>query len=124
MRAQRWPGNVRQLQNFIERLVVLSDDEVVTDNDVKRELSQGVPFPTLATKSAVAGHQSAASASGESPTTTSGGSLSLDEHVRKAEHKALVRALKRAQGNRTLAARLLGVGRATLYKKMQEYGVS
>ncbi len=122
LRAQRWPGNVRQLQNFVERLVVLSDDEVVTESDVRRELTQGVPFPTLATKGqpAVAAPEPAAAA----PATTGSGCLPLDEEIRKAEAKALVNALKRAQGNRTLAARLLGVGRATLYKKMQEYGVS
>jgi two-component system, NtrC family, response regulator AtoC len=125
LRAQRWPGNVRQLQNFVERLVVLSDTEVVTEKDVKRELVQGIPFPTLSTKAPLASlHESAAAPSGESPPTTGSAFLPLDEEVRLVEQRALVRALKRAQGNRTLAARLLGVGRATLYKKMQEYGVS
>jgi two-component system, NtrC family, response regulator AtoC len=124
LRAQRWPGNVRQLQNFVERLVVLSDDEIVTDHDVKRELSQGVPFPTLASRAQVSeAVGGAAPPTGASPTTGTG-CLPLDEEIRKAEQSALIRALKRAKGNRTLAARLLGVGRATLYKKIQEYGIS
>ena len=38
--AQPWPGNVRQLQNFVERLVVLADDDVIRRADVERELSR------------------------------------------------------------------------------------
>jgi two-component system response regulator AtoC len=125
LRAQRWPGNVRQLQNFVERLVVLSDEEVIADHDVKRELSQGIPFPTLATK-APSGNppESLRAATAAAPSSTGAPYVPLDKEIRKAEEEALVRALKHAKGNRTLAARLLGVGRATLYKKMHEYGVS
>jgi DNA-binding NtrC family response regulator len=46
----------------------------------------------------------------------------LDATIRAAERKAIERALRHAKGNRTLAARLLGVGRATLYVKLDEHG--
>src|SRR5262249_55641097 len=38
--AQPWPGNVRQLQNFVERLIVMSDGPAITETDVRRELSR------------------------------------------------------------------------------------
>src|SRR5581483_1715689 len=41
--AASWPGNVRQLQNFIERLIVLSPSNALSADDVKRELSREAP---------------------------------------------------------------------------------
>ena len=89
--AQPWPGNVRQLQNFVERLVVLSDS--LDAAAVERELSRA-------------------------PAAAAG---SLDARRAEAEKAALEEALKRAGGNRTLAARLLGVSRRTLYNKLAEH---
>jgi DNA-binding NtrC family response regulator len=43
--------------------------------------------------------------------------------VRHAERRALLKALERAKGNRTQAARLLGIGRRTLYSKLEEYSI-
>jgi two-component system response regulator AtoC len=48
--------------------------------------------------------------------------LPLDAIVKNAERQALERALAQAGGNRSAAARLLGVSRTTLYAKLQEYG--
>jgi len=47
----------------------------------------------------------------------------LDAEMRAAEKKAIERALRHAGGNRTLAARLLGVSRSTLYLKLEEHGM-
>jgi len=93
---QPWPGNIRQLQNFVERLVVLSDGPVLTARDVGRELEQLAPVTH------------------DAP---------LDEARKGAERVAVVDALARAQGNRTRAARLLGVSRRTLYNKLAEHGL-
>jgi two-component system response regulator AtoC len=112
---QSWPGNVRQLQNFVERLVVLNDDKdaVIRAADVQRELSRtqglsGAPPP---------GAPAPAGAPAPTPPGT------LDEKRREAEREALLDALKRAGDNRTLAARLLGVSRRTLYNKLEEHGL-
>ncbi len=102
--AQPWPGNVRQLQNFIERLVVLSDGPVLTQVDVARELgrippgSGGAPVPEASTVDD-----------------------SLSAKRRDAEVEALKEALSRAGNNRTLAARILGVSRRTLYNKLEAH---
>jgi two-component system, NtrC family, response regulator AtoC len=102
-----WPGNVRQLQNFVERLVVFSDGPVIDVGDVERELARE---GTLA-RPARAGESGREEAN-------------LDLRRREAEKDAIKTALKRAGDNRTLAARLLGVSRRTLYNKLEEYGIS
>ncbi len=118
LRGQRWPGNVRQLQNFVEKLVVLAEGDSITAAHVKAELSERAPFATQAT---------GAVAASTAATTTSRGPndvLPLSEELRKAERRALRRALDVAKGNRSLAARILGVSRGTLYNKLDEHGLT
>lgn len=115
LEAERWPGNVRQLQNFIERLIVLCDDDLITADDVRREMSQGQPITT---------HASRAPSTLRTADITRSQIVPLTEEVRQAERKALVRALKYTRGNRTLAARILCISRATLYNKLVEHGLS
>jgi two-component system response regulator AtoC len=110
LRRERWPGNVRQLQNFVERLVVLTASSVITLRDVTDELSRQVRFVTQAPSSIVAPQAAVTPDDG-----------SLEEQVRHAEREALKRALDRAKGNRTVAARILGINRRTLYNKIVEY---
>jgi two-component system, NtrC family, response regulator AtoC len=121
LRGQRWAGNVRQLQNFIERLVVLSQADRLGEEDVRAELGRQVRFTTqssgthasvLAASSALSEHQRPASVVGP-----------LEADMFAAEKKAIERALRHAQGNRSLAARLLGVSRSTLYAKLEEHGL-
>jgi len=113
LEAHGWPGNVRQLQNFIERLVVLSDSPTLSTTDVQRELGrQAGPAGTPAL--------------GAVPPTSSSASLdanTLESRRKEAEKDALGSALQRAGNNRTLAARLLGVSRRTLYNKLEEHGL-
>ncbi len=100
--AQEWPGNVRELSNFIERLVVFVEGDRVRASDIEHELArqprrgrpQSVPAPSSAE--------------------------TLDERREEAERAAILDALDRAGGNRTKAARLLGVSRRTLYNKLAE----
>ncbi len=124
LRAQRWPGNVRQLQNFVERLVVLAAGPNIGEADVAAELSKQVRFVTQV------------GATGPAPRTTrlvpadadpAPGQASvvgpLGEEIKNAEKKALERALRHAAGNRSLAARLLGISRSTFYAKLEEHGL-
>lgn len=106
LRAQPWPGNVRQLQNFLERLVVLAPNDALSAADVERELARaGAP------------------ASSPSGVQTSAGQGSLDDRRKDAERGAVQDALDQAKGNRALAARLLGVSRRTLYYKLEALGL-
>ena len=110
--SQRWPGNVRQLQNFVERLVVLSDHDRIRGVDVERELMR-VPGSITRTQVGTDGP----------PPSSTGSDLSLDGQRKETERDALVRALTQSANNRTRAARLLEVSRRTLYNKLKEHGL-
>jgi two-component system, NtrC family, response regulator AtoC len=118
LREQRWPGNIRQLENFIERLVVLSDDVVLGKEQVRGELSRHARFTTQRIAEAPVNAAVPAPLSEPGPISHV---APLDSELRVAERKALVRALKHADGNRSRAARMLGVSRSTLYVKLQEH---
>jgi two-component system response regulator AtoC len=112
LRQEEWPGNVRQLQNFVERLVVMGKGPRISAGDVKRELGRA------------AGALGFAEATGLSPKLDLDQSaLELEVTLKKAERRALERALKSAAGNKNVAARLLGISRRSLYYKLEEHGL-
>jgi DNA-binding NtrC family response regulator len=116
---QAWPGNVRQLQNFIERLVVLAEQDAIRLADVERELTR---VPGVAAK-ARADARASSSSSADANADADAGALSLDTRRRETEREALMKALAHAGNNRTRAARLLEVSRRTLYNKLKEHGL-
>jgi DNA-binding NtrC family response regulator len=110
-----WPGNVRELQNFLERVVVFADGDVISAGEVERELaSRPGATPSVSSEPPSAAASSSVSASGDT----------LDAQRKDAERAAVREALGKAKGNRTLAARLLGVSRRTLYNKLDELGIT
>jgi DNA-binding NtrC family response regulator len=104
--AQTWPGNVRELQNFVERLVVLSENKTISAADIERELGR-----------------SAEAAGAPANADAASARLSLEHSVGKAEKTAIAVAIRQAGGNRTLAARILGISRRSLYNKIAEYAL-
>jgi DNA-binding NtrC family response regulator len=98
--SRPWNGNVRELQSCVERLVVFADGGDIHAPDVERDAQRSRPL-------------------GEAAAATS-----LGERREEAERRAVQEALSRAGGNRTLAARLLGVSRRTLYNKLAELGIA
>lgn len=145
LKAERWPGNVRQLVNFLERLVVLATSDVIHAEDVRRELdeqeaflTQGIladapaPRPAIAAEPGRGSPEPAAvppppvvAPVGSPPSGLhfSSAVRPLKEDLRSAELRAITKALHVAKGNRALAARLLGVSRRTLYTKLEEHGI-
>ncbi len=119
---QSWPGNVRQLQNFVERLVVLTEGSSIEATDVNDQLSYDLPEGEQDQPDDVKVVRTAGGFSGR--TSIISAVIPLEEEVRRAEKHAMRKALHHAKGNRSKAARLLGVARATFYKKMNEYDLS
>lgn len=103
LKAWSWPGNVRELENCIESAVVLCDGEILPEHLPLPETSRLPPPPA-----------SIAHASMEGATV-----LPLAE----IERRHILAVLDRAQGNRTQAAKWLGIGRNTLSRKLKEYGL-
>ncbi|MDZ4785906.1 MAG: sigma-54 dependent transcriptional regulator [bacterium] len=97
-----WPGNIRQLQNEIERLVVLSGEDSVIDlNLASNEITNIGGSSNSHSESLVGG---------------------LKEALLAVEKKLILDALKRTDGNKSEAARELGISRSNLIAKAQEYG--
>ncbi|GAU09639.1 sigma-54-dependent transcriptional regulator [Desulfoplanes formicivorans] len=97
-----WPGNVRELENAVERAVIMSTGEFITERDM----------PLLA---------SDASADQERPVDAG---VDLAGHsLEEIERQAIMATIEATGGNKSEAARQLGITRATLHNKMKKYGV-
>jgi DNA-binding NtrC family response regulator len=96
--AYAWPGNVRELFHVLRRAAVLSGGEIIDD--------VSLPAP----------------ARGAAPDVEDA-DLSLHAATATLERRLIAKALERAKGNRSAAARLLGIGRPLLYTKLEEHGL-
>jgi two-component system response regulator HydG len=97
-----WPGNVRQLRNAIETMVVLDTDGTLDTDDLPPELSEA---PELAPS-----------------TSLGGGPIELiGKSMDDIERWAIEETLKLTSGNREEAAKILGIGARTLYRKLEKY---
>ncbi len=106
-----WPGNVRELQVMIERACALSSGPVLNVGDLTSPLQQ---------LSEQRRTQAAAAVEvGRNPRLTSGQIQSIAE----MERAAILGTIRQLKGDKLLAAKLLGIGKTTLYRKLKEYGV-
>ena len=108
LRRYNWPGNVRQLRNLSERLVVLFHGRTVELGNLPAEITQSA--------------QRTSSSSGAS--SLSGRSFSLPEEgidLEWLESDIIRQALDRARGNKSRAARLLGITRDTLLYRLKKF---
>ncbi|RKZ06976.1 sigma-54-dependent Fis family transcriptional regulator, partial [bacterium] len=96
-----WPGNVRELQNLLERLFILSDQEVIEWADL--------PMLRVSERS-----------DGSDDPYRIGTYQEFKEHV---EREFLIRKLKENEGNVSKTARELKMQRSNLYKKLEKYGI-
>lgn len=109
LNAYRWPGNVREMENLVERIVTLYDDTHIRPEHLPAEISgerrpapEGVP---------------AVEARGSSDRPRTGGTVRLED----VEREAIQRALVETRFNKKRAAEKLGISRPTLYQKIRRY---
>jgi two-component system response regulator HydG len=94
----RWKGNVRELENVVERAVIMTRGDHIQPEDLPGHISEG--------------------GEGEFTGITAGRPLS------ELEKEAILKTLDMTEGNRTEAAKLLGISRRTLQYKLKEYGIT
>ena len=90
-----WPGNVREMMNAVEHALIVCDSEI-TRHDLPIDMFSGVSVPAA--------------------------DASLD--LKSVERNHICKVLRHTHGNKTETARLLKIGLSTLYRKMEEYGIS
>jgi transcriptional regulator with GAF, ATPase, and Fis domain len=103
-----WPGNVRELRNAIERAILLCDGGLITRDHLPRVLSAAMDSAPSSSN----GH-------GDSDAALPASGMHLDT----VERGYIEKALNRAKGNKSQAARLLGLTRSQLYSRLEKYGV-
>lgn len=94
LRRHPWRGNIRELRNVVERSMIMASDGVLRAEDLPVELQHGAPASDDST---------------------------LPLSLRAIEKQHIARMLGHTGGNKTEAARLLGIGLTTLYRKIEEY---
>jgi DNA-binding NtrC family response regulator len=120
-----WPGNVRELENCVERAVALGNGQIIDLGDLP---------PAIASGAAAAGGPAIAPTEG---TTVPDPDLSLGQALPESsraplsttdlediERATIQRVFQQVKGDKALAGRMLGISRATLYRKLKRYNIS
>jgi two-component system response regulator HydG len=114
-----WPGNVRELENAIERACALSSGPVLHLGDMPTQL-QDLKMHRAAEAAA---ENLSAQAEQDATTPRVPGGAGEIVSIAELEKQAILNTIKQLNGDKLLAARLLGIGKTTLYRKLKEYGV-
>jgi two-component system response regulator HydG len=104
-----WPGNVRELENTIERGCALSSGPVLHLGDMPTQLQE---------------HRMQGQAAADLPPEEPGKMDASILTIAEMEKQAILNTLRQLNGDKLTAARLLGIGKTTLYRKLKEYGIS
>jgi DNA-binding NtrC family response regulator len=101
LRRYDWPGNVRQLENYLHRIFILSENEAIDLEDLPPDISDGAPPPT------------------DFQVEIPEQGVSLEDIMKEYIQVALAKT----NGNQTKAAELLGISRRRLQNRIQNYGI-
>ena len=98
-----WPGNIRELENVLERAMVLTEGPTISLEDLPESVRRPAPDgPGIG---------------------IDGDDLSVKRHGARLERHLIQLALDRTGGNKTQASQLLGIPRRTLYRRLRTFGI-
>jgi transcriptional regulator with PAS, ATPase and Fis domain len=98
-----WPGNVRELENCIERAVALGDHRTIDFHDLPPSITTAIPGGELGV---------------EAPS-----SRLTSTDLEDIERATIQRVFEQVKGDKALAGKMLGISRATLYRKLKRYNI-
>ena len=98
-----WPGNVRELENCMERATALGDGRMIDVDDLPASISNGTPVLDGA--------------------RTSHPTLASSTDLEDIERATIQRVFDQVNGDKVIARKMLGISRATLYRKLKRYNI-
>jgi len=104
-----WPGNVRELENVIERACVLTKGPLIEPVDMPEHILKG--------------KADTCAPGWRSTLEDTNNGASLKDALKDPERKIILEAIEKCNGNKKEAAKLLGINRTTLYKKLNQFGL-
>jgi DNA-binding NtrC family response regulator len=117
-----WPGNVRELENCVERAVALGNGQIIELSDLPPAIASGAGLATTpvvhTSKPPVLDPDLAEAAVAVAPRTP----LSTTD-LEDIERATIQRVFEQVNGDKALAGRMLGISRATLYRKLKRYNI-
>jgi transcriptional regulator with PAS, ATPase and Fis domain len=117
LKAYHWPGNIRQLENVMERAVVIADGSTLTVHELPEDILRAVDQQSMPLAEELGDDLA------QEPVLAGNFSRERGERLRR-ERELLQRALDRAAGNKAEAARALGLARSTLVSKLKKHGIA
>jgi DNA-binding NtrC family response regulator len=123
-----WPGNVRELENCVERAVALGNGRVIELSDLPSTIASGaglVPAPVIHTnRPPVLDPDLAGEIALGEVAPTNGGRVPISTtDLEDIERATIQRVFEQVNGDKALAGRMLGISRATLYRKLKRYNI-
>jgi DNA-binding NtrC family response regulator len=114
-----WPGNVRELENCIERAIALGNRRTIDLQDLPLAIREAGGTSTIAIADAVSTISVPSHANGDPLPAPVASSTDLEV----LERETIQRVFQQVNGDKTLAGKMLGISRATLYRKLKRYSI-
>jgi two-component system response regulator AtoC len=120
-----WPGNVRELENCVERAVALGNGNLIDLSDLPPTIAAMNPAASRADLDSAPEMVSDLAASAESSSADGDAAVPLHTtDLEDIERATIQRVFEQVKGDKALAGRMLGISRATLYRKLKRYNIS
>jgi two-component system nitrogen regulation response regulator NtrX len=133
MQARPWRGNIRELRNFVERILIMAEGEIIDERDVAEveRAAGGSPFassPPPVAMPAGDGHAAPAILEATRPAAPTGPDpaqfATLQQYREEAEKVFILRKLREFRWNVSRMAKAIETPRSNLYKKLEQYGIT